>query len=434
MGKKTKKIVIWSIIGALVVGLVAYNEIKGKDNKIDIEFKNLEEPLLTGKYSTFLNQNKNLLERNTALEQVVLPSSFIIDASDSLSAMANHDTPTYKFDEGETLSFEVNTNSEGLYQVYISYWSLVDEYGSCELSVKVNNEFQYSEATQISLQQLWESNNDEITLDRYGNESLPEQNQKDARLEYPLRDSSKLYDEGLCFKLNSGSNTITLDMLGGSVMIDKITVKSYQKLDSYKNYYNGEPLVDAEWKPYEAEKFVTKSSSSIQAGSSSDPGVTPFDMSRNKLNTISFAEAGDRVDWKVNVDKAGFYNLSFKAMQSDKNATYYRKLLVNGEVPFEEAKYIPFRYSDKWENVVVGDLKGNPYAIYLEAGENIISLEVNVSKMRIINEKLTKITDEMNQLGLQVKSVTGNSTDKEIDWDMEEYFADIHAYQFLKEN
>lgn len=426
MGKKTKKIVIWSIIGALVVGLVVYNELAKKDNKIDIEFKNLEEPLLENKYSTFLNENKNLLERNTTFEQVVLPSSFIIDSSDSLSTVPNHETQTYQFDEEESLSFEVNVTAEGLYQVYISYWSLVDEYGSSELSVKVNGDFQYSEATQISLQQLWESDNDEITLDRYGNESLPEQNQKDVRLEYPLRDSSKLYDDGLAFKLNSGLNTITLDMLGGSVMIDKITVKSYQNLKSYSEYYKNEPLVDAEWQQYEVEKFVSKSSSSIQAGSSSDPGVTPFDMSRNKLNTISFAEAGDRVDWKVNVEKAGFYNLAFKAMQSDKNSTYYRKLLVNGEVPFEEAKYIPFRYSDKWENVVVGDLEGNPYAIYLNAGENIISFEVNVSKMRIINEKLTKITDEMNDLGLQVKSVTGNSTDKEIDWDMDEYFTDIH--------
>ena len=164
---------------------------------------------------------------------MVLPSSFIIDSSDSLSTVPNHETQTYQFDEEESLSFEVDVTAEGLYQVYISYWSLVDEYGSSELSVKVNGDLQYSEATQISLQQLWESDNDEITLDRYGNVSLPEQNQKDVRLEYPLRDSSKLYDDGLAFKLNSGLNTITLDMLGGSVMIDKITVKSYQNLKSY---------------------------------------------------------------------------------------------------------------------------------------------------------------------------------------------------------
>ena len=157
------------------------------------------------------------------------------------------------------------------------------------------------------------------------------------------------------------------------------------------------PLVDAEWQQYEVEKFVSKSSSSIQAGSSSDPGVTPFDMSRNKLNTISFAEAGDRVDWKVNVEKAGFYNLAFKAMQSDKNSTYYRKLLVNGEVPFEEAKYIPFRYSDKWENVVVGDLEGNPYAIYLNAGENIISFEVIFIKFDSI-PKLNFVIMDSNKI------------------------------------
>lgn len=426
MGSKKKKIIIWSVLGALVVGLVVVNAVTDKGNEINIEFKELDEPLLANKYSTFLHENKTLLESKNDYNKSFLPSSYTLAAGKTLTTVTNHETPTLEFAEDEIFNVDVTVPSTGLYQVYISYWSLVDEYGSCEMSLKVNDEFQYSESSQISLQQLWETNNDEITLDRYGNESLPEQYQKDIRLYYPLRDSSKLFDEGLCFKLNEGTNNLQFEMLGGKVMIDRIDVIGYQSLISYDEYYNDTGLVDADFQEYEAEKFVSKSSSSIQAGSSTDPGVTPFDMKRLKLNTISFMEAGDRVDWTVEVEQDGYYNLAFKAMQGDKNTTVYRALYVNGEIPFEEAKNIPFRYSDKWQNVVVGDLEGNPYAIKLNKGINTISLEVNVNKMRIINEKLTQISNEINELGLQVKSVTGNSTDKEIDWTMEEYFEDIN--------
>ena len=45
--------------------------------------------------------------------------------------------------------------------------------------------------------------------------------------------------------------------------------------------------------------------------------------------------------------------------------------------------------------------------------------------MRVINEKLSKLSTEMNQLGLEVTRVTGNSTDSEIDWDMSEHFPNI---------
>lgn len=431
---KKNKIIIWSVLGAMVVGLIAVKIATDKGSEIDIEFKNtIEEPLLEGKYSTFLYENANV-NKDISFTRDYLPSVFV--SNKTPSSVPNYETPTLTFAEDDYLSFTADVEQEGFYQIYLSYWSRVDEYGTSELSVAINGEYQYTEAKQITLQQLWESDDDEVTLDgeefdadRYGNENLPEQRQKDSLLTYPLRDSSRLYDEGLCFKLNQGSNIISFTMLGGTIEIAKIEIRGYKPLIKYSDYYNNQTLVDAKFVEYEAEQFLTKSSSTIQAGSSTDPSVTPFSMNRLRLNVVgsgSFNEAGDRVDWKVTAEKAGYYNLAFKALQTEKNTTVYRKLYVNGVVPFEEANYIPFRYAEGWQNVIVGDLKGNPYAIYLNEGENIISLEVNVSKMRIINEKLTQITNEMNDLGLQVKSVTGNSADKEIDWTMEEYFEDIH--------
>ena len=426
--KKKKKIIVWSVLAAVVVGLVVVKYATDKGNEIDIEFKNtIEEPLIENKYSTFLHKN-NSANKNIDSVYTVMPSDFTLGAGLTTSAVSYYDTETVMFPEENTLSFNVNVQESGMYQIYLSYWSRVNEYGTSELSVKVNDVHQYYESSQIILQQLWESD-DEITLDRYGNDNLPEQNQVDALLTYPLRDSSKLYDEGLCFMLNSGDNKITFDMLGGQIEIAKVEIRGYKPLVSYSDYSKGATLADAEYLEYEAENFVSKSSSTIQAGSSTDPSVTPFSMNRLKLNVIgsdSFNEAGDRVDWNVEVAETGYYNLSFKALQPEKNTTVYRALYVNGEIPFEEAKLIPFRYADGWQNVTVGGLDGTPYMIKLNKGVNTISLEVNVNKMRIISEKLTQITDEMGDLGLQVKSVTGNNPDKEIDWSMEEYFEDIH--------
>ena len=425
--KQKKKIIVWSILGALVVGLVVVKYATDKGSEIDIEFKNtIEEPLIEGKYSTFLHENQNV-NKNIDKVYTVLPTEFELSPGIVPSVVSYYDTETLVVPEENYFSFDVNVEQAGLYQIYLSYWSRVNEYGTSELSVKVNGEHQYYESSQIILQQLWESD-DEIVLDRYGNDSLPEQFQVDALLRYPLRDSSKLYDEGLCFNLNQGVNTLTFDMLGGQIEVAKVEVVGYKPLKTYSDYSKGATLTDAEFVEYEAEDFTTKSSSTIQAGSSTDPSVTPFSMNRLKLNVVgsdSFNEAGDRVDWTVNVPETGYYNLSFKALQPEKNTTVYRALYVNGEIPFEEAKYIPFRYADGWQNVTVGGLDGTPFMIKLNKGENTISFEVNVNKMRIISEKLTQITDEMGDLGLQVKSITGNNPDKEIDWPMKEYFENI---------
>ena len=277
------------------------------------------------------------------------------------------------------------------------------------------------------MQEEWVDDN-EVSYDRYGNDSLPEQIKQKVLLSYTLRDSSKLYDEGLYFKLKSGDNKITISSVQGDVKIASLTLIQDGKLISYNDYFKGEVEDSTYVTTYEAEDYVSKNSSSIQKGSSSDVNVTPFSTYRNKLNVIgdsSFNEAGNRVDYTVDVLKEGYYYITVKALQTEKNTTSYRTIYINDTVPFLEAYQIPFSYDSSWQNVTLGALDGTPYAFYLNKGVNKISFEVNVSKMRVINEKLSKLSTEMNQLGLEVTRVTGNSTDSEIDWDMSEHFPNI---------
>lgn len=422
--KSKKNIIIISSTVVVVTLIISLFVINNKQTKIDIAFLNIDEPLIEGKYSTFLNDNKDLLNDTTNKEYTYDATKFIGNKQPTLE---NDNINTYTLNEGESFTVNVNVDKLGLYKINLSYYLLTDEYGSNEISVSVDDACQYDEARQITLQEEW-VDDEEISLDRYGNDSLPEQIKQKTLLSYTLKDSSKLYDEGLYFKLKSGDNKITISSVQGDVKIASLKLIQESKLISYNDYFKGEVEDSTYVATYEAEDYISKNSSSIQKGTSSDVNVTPFSTYRNKLNVIgdsSFNEAGNRVDYKVEVLKEGYYYITVKALQTEKNTTSYRTIYINDKVPFLEAYQIPFSYNSTWQNVTLGALNGTPYAFYLNQGINKISFEVNVSKMRVINEKLSKLSTEMNQLGLEVTRVTGNSTDSEIDWDMSEHFPNI---------
>lgn len=427
--KNKKKFIIISFVVLLCVALVVtISAVSGRVKEIDIIFQSLDEPLLEGKYSTFLNENQDALKTESDYEKKVDASAFTLGSGVNLTYHEQDQLQAYPLKEQDQVEISFNVDESGLYQIELSYYLLTDAYVSNEISVSVNGEIPYEEARQISLEETW-IDVGEITSDRYGNDNLPEQQKVQTLNTFLLRDSARLFDEGLYFRLLKGNNKIIITSVQGNLDIVSLNLKKYNKKKTYAEYYHQEAIKETTLLTYEAEDYISKNSSSIQAGTSTDAGVTPFSVNRNKLNVIgsgNYNEAGDRVNYRIEVPESGYYYLSMKVLQTEKNTTTYRTLYINGEVPFEEAYYIPFRYHSTWQNVTIGGTDGKPFALYLTKGTNEIGLEVSVSKMRIINEKLYKISSEMNQLGLEVTRITGNSSDTEIDWEMDEYFTDIH--------
>ncbi|WP_308639343.1 extracellular solute-binding protein [Paenibacillus silvisoli] len=108
-----------------------------------------------------------------------------------------------------------------------------------------------------------------------------------------------------------------------------------------------------------------------------------------------------QVEWKVNVPEAGFYNMSVQYFPiAGKSSSIERSLLIDGELPFEEANYLQFdrvwdnelekvkrdtRGNDlrpqqserpEWREVVLQDSNGfyaEPFRFYLTAGEHTLS-------------------------------------------------------------
>src|SRR5690606_30516224 len=87
-------------------------------------------------------------------------------------------------------------------------------------------------------------------------------------------------------------------------------------------------------------------------------------------------QPGDSITWEVIVPEEGLYTLTFKGRQSlQRGVTSYRRLYINGEVPYKEMNAIGFDYSSDMTNYTIANSDGEPYLFYFKEGSNTITLE-----------------------------------------------------------
>ena len=132
--------------------------------------------------------------------------------------------------------------------------------------------------------------------------------------------------------------------------------------------------------------------------------------------TALLTEEQGQVEWKVNVPQSGLYHISMLYYPVDgKSSGIVRTLLIDGEVPFEEAAYLQFdRVWDNERSEVQRDNRGNelrprqqenpewretlfkdsegyyeePFQFYLSAGEHTLTLVSQREPMAIRQLKL----------------------------------------------
>ena len=121
-----------------------------------------------------------------------------------------------------------------------------------------------------------------------------------------------------------------------------------------------------------------KSSSAINIQKNySDSNLEPYHPYHILYNTIGasdWSKPGDSLTWVVEVEKEGLYELTLKARQNrNRGVTSYRRLYVNGAVPYEEMLSIGFAFQSGMNNYTLADENGEPYLFYLKAGTNTIT-------------------------------------------------------------
>ncbi len=197
---------------------------------------------------------------------------------------------------------------------------------------------------------------------------------------------------------------------------------------NFKKYkeYNGDHI------SIQGESADLKTSNDLIAKSdSSDPSVYPTDPFKSKVNYIgstNWQQPGETINWKFEIPSDGLYKLGFKFRQSYLlNCDSYRKLKIDGKVPFTEADAISFPYGFGWQYKEFLDRDRKPSLIYLSEGEHTLSLEVTIGPLADFNREMQNIVSSLGTIYRKIVMITGDSPDPNRDYNLFGQIPDLRS-------
>ncbi|TVP97011.1 MAG: extracellular solute-binding protein, partial [Acholeplasmatales bacterium] len=217
--------------------------------------------------------------------------------------------------------------------------------------------------------------------------------------------------------------------LRGEALLGTFTASTPEALPTYEAYSaahqgadrGGETLIIG------AESFTSKSNPSTRLRSERDPAATVYDARYLRLNAIdgwSFRHGNDTVFFTVDVAESGLYHIGFNYRQNYlMQMPVFREITINGEIPFAEAAMVPFHFTNRFERTLLGD--DEPFLFHLEAGTHEIGLRVVVEPYRNAYENILTMMDEITELSLEIKRLTGNTVDRYRTWRLVQFIPDI---------
>ena len=319
--------------------------------------------------------------------------------------------------------------TQGKYHLKLYYRQEISTYGVTNISLKIDGT--KIGADYFSLEHVW-TFEDRYLEDTQGNQIAPKQELYTEKVYSVLTEEE---DHMLEIELSGGAHQIEIAALEEAFYLCGMELIGVSEPITYEHYYsqareNGAKDVKKESSFYrEAETEVLKSSKSILV--SNDRGsvsVTPYDTVKVRYNVMggdSWSDAGDWLEWGIQVEETGFYGIMFHAKQSLKlNDNSYRKLTINGEVPFAEAEQIEFVYDRSWSNMVLGNEDG-AYRFYFEKGKEYkIRLTACAGGNSHLIERVSGLVNRLNNDYLSILMITGSSPDTYRDYKFEKVIPD----------
>ena len=302
-----------------------------------------------------------------------------------------------------------------------------------ERIIKINNEVPFTEARNIAFTRVWKDEIPEkietikfggvdmerpFRQDKHGNEIRSKKYEDPSWREHVLRDSNAFYTDSFLFYFEEGENSLEIYgsrepvLFGGIEVFVEDKLVHYHGTDGEKGYYE---LTDGKTSnvtsehtiKIQAEQPLATSDQVIYPISDKTSSITePSSTSKTLVNNIGGEKwqiAGQWISYEFTCQESGYYYIIPRAKQATYAGIFAsRSLKINGEYPFEEAKYLQFNYSDDWETKPLNDGTTN-FRFYFEKGQTyVLEFECvlgNLSdKLRKVDESLTKMNDYYRQI------------------------------------
>ena len=393
-------------------------------------FNVFAESLVEPKYSEILKDWEELTDNTTKDDQqVISATAFNLPlVNDEISALYDHKSIILQ--PNTHAQFELVIEKTGFYTFVFDYANDVHSINAPELSIKIDNAYPFYEMRRIIFPHTFFDTEKTFGLDRYGNDTYINLERRSVWMKNELRDPN--FSEPYPFKiyLSAGTHSVDLEGLVSPLYLGDISVKSVTEYLSYAQYKALYSQASSGFKQtIEAEHPSYRNSTSVVTATDRSLNVTPYDSYRLLMNTLggtTWSRSGSSVTYEISVAQAGLYQLSFFAIQNTKsNYTVYRKIKINGVVPFEEANAFPFKYGQSYKDIVFADQDKNPYQFYLKKGLNTITIEATVSPYNSAIQKIDAVLKEINELSLEIKKLVGNQNNPYKEWIITDYIPNL---------
>lgn len=355
--------------------------------------------------------------------------SILISSEENMSSKENENMQYILWNEDtEWIEWEIDVQKEGLYEIEIEYKSVQGGTGrDIERAIYIDGKLPFKEAGNIMLYRLW-CETSEPLINNIGDEVWPPQEEIIHWKRSVIYDKMGMYSYPIRLHLTEGKHTIRLLYVFEPVMLGYIKLKPIQQYKSYEQYlkeinnkgvgkYIGENVC------FEAEEnVIEKNDQMIRREEDQDPAVSPISRGARKLNIFGgwrWRKENQSATWEFEVPEDGLYNVGIKVYQTNGHGLpVYRRIEIDGEVPFVELNEYMFSYNNKWQMETLGD-KDNDYIFYLTKGRHTITMTNTMGTMADLLIAIENNTKMLSKIIQKVFMLTGSEPDPNFDYEFE---------------
>ena len=342
-----------------------------------------------------------------------------------------------------TVAWDFEVPSTAKYAIKIEYNYPEDgKATSIERRLRIDGEYPFKEARYPALTKVWhdeykvaEDGSIGFNTDAAGNDTRPGKYIVPAWQTYTFSDSTGYYVDPYEVVLEAGAHTLSLEATREDMIIKTITLCPYEDLPAYADVlaeYTAagyQPAEGAEPIILQAELADATSAKTIYPQNDRTSAMTqPQSPTLSKLNTLGGTKwqgVGQWIEYTFTPEASGLYEIAPRYKQSDLSGMYTsRRIYINGEIPFEEANYLQFNFSEDWKIEPLNNGETS-FQFYFEAGkEYTIRFEVVLGNMSEIIGRVQEALTSINNDYLKILQITGADPDTYRDYNFHNLIPD----------
>lgn len=410
--------VIWGTISAYQYG-------KGLHNKVSLPF---DEAL----YDSYISKAEEKLVYDFDMTDPIVRGDF------ALLSVENYEGKVIPWSAGEKdIVLDWNAKTAGTYELRLEYQPLISDFQQISMSLSVNGK-EEAGYDNIRLLTKYRYQNYEFKTNDKGNHIFPDQVLLGSMMIDTLSMGTASHDPSpVLINVNQGENEIRLKLNSGSLNLGRISLVEHEEHVDFSTYQAkvlennlGVNLTEnensiGEQFLLEAEQFYYKNNIDISIASKNNYLLSPYKTNRVLLNCIdgtTFKNSGDQLTYYIDIQKPGFYYIGVRGFMPEKqNSPVFMDVKVDGSIPYQELQQTRFEYSQKLANKMIQT------PVFLDKGIHEISFVLNGKSYYEASADIETIVDEINQLAMDIKKLTGNNQDEKREWDLTEYLPNMET-------